>query len=64
MEREVISVKEAAQRLGLSRVTVWRLLRDQDKHLDGYQKTPFPGSPWVVYVDSVDEYIKKRGGSE
>ena len=63
-KRDVMSVKEAGELLGLSRVTVWRLLVGEDKYLDGYQKTPYPGSPWLVYVDSVEKYLEQRGGGE
>lgn len=61
-ERETISATQAGSILGLSRATIWRLLRDG--HLAGYQKTPYAGSPWVVYVDSVKEYLRKREGSQ
>jgi len=58
--RETMSVAQAGEVLGLSRVVVWRLLRDE--HLDGYQRTPYRGSIWAVYVDSVEKFLQEREG--
>ena len=58
VQRETMSATQAGRILSLSRVTIWRLLRDG--YLVGYQKTPYPGSPWEVYVDSVEKYLQER----
>lgn len=58
VQRETMSAAQAGKILGLSRVTIGRLLHD--RHLEGYQKTPYANSRWLVYVDSVERYLQER----
>jgi len=60
-KKKTYSIKEVGEILGLSRVTVWRLVKEG--YLPGvYQKTPLPGSVWVVPAASVEKFLQERGG--
>ena len=58
-QRETMSAAQAVKLLGVSRMTVWRLLRDG--HLEGCRLTPYANSRWMVYADSVEKYLQERG---
>lgn len=51
INREYLSTPQAAERSGLSKVHVARLLRD--KKLEGFQL----GREWFVYTDSFEKYL-------
>ena len=54
-----IDTAEAAAMLGVSRVTVTRMVHRGE--LRGYKKTSARNSPMRVYRDSVVEFMKKQG---
>jgi len=51
VNREHITTPEAAQRSGLSRIYIARLLREGA--LEGFQV----GRDWVVYTDSLEKFL-------
>ncbi len=51
VNREHITTPEAAQRSGLSRIYIARLLREGT--LEGFQV----GRDWVVYTDSLEKFL-------
>ena len=54
-----IGIREAASRLGISRNTVFRMLRRGD--LRGYQLTPGGRtSPWRITTVSIEDLEEKR----
>lgn len=55
---EVVSVGDAAERLGLGTATIRRLLKEGK--LEGYPKTDSPQSPWLIFVSSIDAYDARR----
>lgn len=55
---EGMSVQEVSKRLDLSAEAVRKLLKEG--HLRGYKKTLGETAPFVIYVDSVEEFERKR----
>jgi len=56
---KVLTVEEAAQRLRVSDQTIRNHL--ESGYLKGYRITPgLKGSPWFVYLWSVEEYEERR----
>ena len=58
-ERETMTTAQVVQVLGVSRMTVWRLLEKGD--LKGRRMTSFANSRWLVYTDSVENYLRGLG---
>lgn len=56
-QREAITTAEAANLIGVTAVTVWRLYREGK--IEGYQLTDADKSPIRVYRDSVVAYVKR-----
>jgi transposase len=61
MERETLTVNEAATLLGVSNQTVRWLWKKGE--LEGYKKTSAPNSPIVLYADNVARYIEDVQGA-
>lgn len=59
MESETLSVKEAAEELGVHPSTVTNLLNDPESGLKGRRKTTARRSHWLVFRVSLDEYKRK-----
>lgn len=57
-ERETMNSSEVVELLGVSRMTVWRMLRDG--HLEGRRLTPYSQSRWLVYRDSVEKLLSEE----
>lgn len=56
--KAAVTTDEAARMLGVSKMTISRLIRDGE--LDGYQLTTSPKSPYRIYVESIQTFLKRR----
>lgn len=58
MKPPLLTVKEAAVRLNIAQITVWRFLRSGD--LRGVRLGPGPKAPWRVDERDLEAYIEKH----
>lgn len=56
--RATVSAKEAMKRIGVSRATISRMVLDRE--LEAYKLTLARNSPYRIYVDSLESFLKRR----